>query len=262
MPDIVLTGLPRAGSAVLGALVDYLPDTLCLNAPAWHLTIARRLNSALPFGKWLIGDYAWQRLQLLKHNPVADHRAPDGTPLFDGLHEHMRTETPIVRESLSPDFTLAMRHTTLFTAVLPIITECMHFRIIAVIRNPVDILLSWQQHPEAQVAPGNPHALLNLWPEAHAIATSPMDELDRLAQMAELFFRRYHALQSHIEIIKYEDIVTNPALLCGMFGCDRLPANTVRIAAPPMARMADKVEPIRTALRKYGACMKEFYNEF
>src|SRR4051812_44485586 len=87
MTDVVVTGLPRAGTTLLCALIDSLPDAVCLNAPRRHNQMATLVPGVLAFCKWMVGDYQWTRLQLLKQDPVRDVRADDGSPLLDTLHD-------------------------------------------------------------------------------------------------------------------------------------------------------------------------------
>ena len=207
------------------------------------------------------------RRQLLAQIPVSDLRAGDGTPLFDGLRDPRRiadsTDAPqtmeFTRPGLSEDFILCMRHHALYTAALPTLLEFGHFRIIAVIRNPVDILLSWQHTPALMLAPSDQHGLSAMWPQAHKVTASDMPALDKMAQLAELFFQRYHEWQEHIDIVKYEHFVQNPLSVSHLFDMGKPPANASNIVAPPQARRAGSGDEIRKALRKYAVFAKKFY---
>jgi hypothetical protein len=116
MTDVVVTGLPRAGTTLLCALIDSLEDAVCLNSPRRHNRLATLLPGPLPFSKWLAGDYLWTRLQLLQQDPIKDFRAADGSPLLDTMHdprmirnESGEPETMIfVRPGLSQDFLFGM----------------------------------------------------------------------------------------------------------------------------------------------------------
>lgn len=258
--DILLTGLPRSGSAVVGALIDYLPDSVYLNQPEWQFGIARKLNGPMPFSKWLMGDFFIQRKLLLNETPVSDLRAADNSPLFDGISAENNPQLRhFTRPGLSDDFTLCMRQHTLYSAILPEILKFAYYRIIVVIRHPLDIMLSWTKHPKVVPAPGQPHGLLTLWPEAHTIAESKADEYDRMAQLIELFFARYHELKDYIEIIKYEDIIENPEIVSGLFGHDRLPANISQLMPRPQTRMHNDLDEMRAALKRYAVCARECY---
>jgi hypothetical protein len=42
--DLIVTGLPRSGLTLVAALIDYLPNSVCLNAPDWQLAQARKMS--------------------------------------------------------------------------------------------------------------------------------------------------------------------------------------------------------------------------
>lgn len=259
--DVIITGLPRAGSSVVGALVDFLPDTVCLNAPEWHNGFADKHNHVMPICKWLIGDFYWQRKQLLSQTPVADYRNADASPLMDSAST-LGTETKQVhftRSGLTPDFTLAMRHTLLYTAILPQLVEFGHFKIIAVIRNPIDVILSWQKQAVSPLSMNNPVSIGWLWPEAHGIAKSTTDEVDRMTQVAELYYQRYFELQDKIDIVKYEDVAENPIIASHWFNFDKTPANASQVIPQKQARPTGSTDGIRAALSKYGIFSRQFY---
>lgn len=259
--DVILTGLPRAGSSVVGALIDYLPNTVCLNAPEWHGGFAAKHNYPMPICKWLMGEFFWQRKQLLEQNPIADHRNPDASPLMDSastLSADTR-QVHFTRSGLTPDFTLAMRHTLLYTAILPQLVEFDYFKVIAVIRSPIDVIKSWQKLPASPVAMNNPVSIGWLWPEAHAVAQSNASELDKMAQIAELFFQRYFELKDKIDIVKYEEVAHDPIIASHMFDLDKSPANAGQVIRPQQARAAGSADAIKNSLAKYAVFAKQFY---
>src|SRR5688500_4200022 len=136
MPDVLVTGLPRSGLTLVAALIDSLPNAVCLNSPQAQGAQARKLHETIPFCKWLAGDFIWHRSRLLTHAPVKDYRAPDGSPLLDGLKDPRLQRdaagdpvmSSLVREGLRDDFILAMKHDALYTCVLPTLVELQHFK--------------------------------------------------------------------------------------------------------------------------------------
>ena len=266
MPDVIVTGLPRSGLTVASALIDSLPNAVCLNEPPWQLVQARSMRNALPYCKWLVGDFAWQRLQLARQEPVRDFRAADGAPLLDGVRDARRLETregkarsvQFLRTPLEGDFILGMKHHTLYTALLPELVKFDHFNIIAVIRNPLDVIASWQSLPEPVIAKGNPPGILRFWPETVEAAN---EGVDRLAQLYELHLARYHALAEHIHIVKYEDMIDDPMIISKFFGVKKIPAIAKMIERKKPIRSASWADGVRKALRRYGVLTKVYYQE-
>lgn len=221
----------------------------------------------MPFSKWLLGDFLWQRKLILKQTPIPDFRAEDGTPLFDGINDPNKLADSdgkaqlmrFTRSGLSSDFSLIFRHTTLYTALLPTLVEFSNFHIIAVIRNPVDIMRSWLQNPSVQITPENPQSLSYLWPKMHNISTSNANKLDKMAQIIELFFHCYYELQDDIHILKYEDVLADPTVVGTIYGHEGLPANASMLTPPPQANLSGSTDDIREALRKYSVFTRKFY---
>lgn len=270
MSDIIVTGLPRSGSAVVSALLDTLPDSVCLNMPPWQNAYAKQPLDILPFCKWLVGDFVWARRRLLDGEAVSDLRGADGAPLLDGRNDPRQprnaagepTEVQFLRPGLSEHFHLGMRQTIIFTSVLPRLVKFKHFKIIAVIRHPLDVLAAWQQLPQPLLAPGNPPGIARYWPEALGIINAEAPQADRFVQLYELFIRRYHELGDQIHILKYEDIIANPMLVSDLLGVKSLPAAAAMIEARPRLRDAETAALLRQGLRKFGVFTKLYYSDF
>lgn len=267
MPDVLVTGLPRSGLTVASALIDYLPNSVCLNAPLWQMAQARRMRHSLTYCKWLAGDFLWRRQELLRQKPMRDLRAADGAPLLDGLkdrrqpHGESGKPAPVLfkRPGLKGDFILGMKHHALYTALLPLLAEMRHFKIIAVIRNPVDTITSWQSFAAQPFAQGNVPVAARFWPDAARIQSSEGSALDRMVQLYDAHLQRYHELGDAIHVIKYEDLVGNPDIISQLFGIEPVSAAAKMIERQARIRSAHSATPIREALRKYGVFTKYYY---
>lgn len=266
MSDVIITGLPRSGLTVAAALADSLPNSVCLNAPPWHVLQARKTGNSLLLSKWIAGDFLWQRAQLQKQVPVRDFRAEDG-PLLDGLLDPRRItdksgkEKPVLfaRRGLRPGFTLGMKHHALYSALLPELIEFSHFTIIAVIRHPLDVITSWKQCAGMPYAQGKLPMAARFWPEIERIGNSKVPPLERMVQLYDAHIERYYRLRDRMTIVKFEDILENPMLLSTALGKKTLPAATRRIERKQRAFMADEAEELRDHLRKYSVFTKHFY---
>lgn len=225
----------------------------------------------MPFCKWLIGDSVLTRRMLLTKEPMGDHRAPDAAPLFDGLYDPRQKFKPdtlpkepelvyFLREGLTPDFMLAMRFTTLYTSVLPTLIKFEHFKILAVIRHPLDVIASWQRMPQPLFAAGNPPGIARFWPELLTLAEASTDPLENFVQLYEMFLGRYHELRDHIDIVKFEDIIENPHRVASHARAQTLPeAAVARIEPRPNLRNKAQIAKLRDAVKKYGVFTKIYY---
>ncbi|NBO18868.1 MAG: hypothetical protein EBV03_06525 [Proteobacteria bacterium] len=270
MANLLITGLPRSGSAVVGALVDYLPDSVCLNAPLWQTAFAKNPVEILPFCKWLAGDALWARGQLLRGIPLPDFRAEDGAPLLDGLRDARQPknedgspkEIYFTRGKLTHGFTLAMRQTTLYTSILPVLLDFTDFRTIAVLRHPLAVCQAWQQLPQPLLAQGNPPGIARFWPEALAAMQAPGDDADRFALLYELYVQRYHELAPRVQVMRYEDVAEDTMMLSRLLGhIVASPAVRWLRPAAPLTRNAF-TDAVAARLRRDGVFTKLYYNEF
>lgn len=266
MPDVVVTGLPRSGLTVVSALIDGLPDAVCLNAPAWHNPQVRRIRSPVQYVKWLVGDYAWRRSQFLRGDPIPDVRAADGSPLLDSIKDIRIVKTaggddesvPLKREGLSHDFILGMKHHALYTALLPSLAKFDHFRIIAIVRHPLDVIASWQALNDP-LAQGKLKIGPRMWPEASAISLSDIEPLDRMAQLYDAFMQRYYTHQQHIDVVRYEDVIDNPKTVGELFGLNVVPPAASQIIRRPRVLLAGGADAVRESFKKYGVFTKHYY---
>jgi hypothetical protein len=264
--DVLLTGLPRSGLSVVGALLDSLPDTACLSSPPWQMLARRKLPEPVDFAKWLAGDFLMRRVELLHGEPIRDWRALDGSPLLDGARDPRqprdengrRIPVMLIRPGLSKDFTLAIKHPMLYTALLPTLAQLEHFKIIVVIRHPYDVIASWRSLNGRPVS----ERLIDEvnWPQAAAIAHAKSDVLDRMVQLYDLHLGVYHELRDRITILKYEDVAANPFCVGKVFGRSELPAIAAGINPPPYIR-AGNIEDLRARFKKYGVFTREYYRD-
>ena len=77
--DIILTGIPRAGTSLAAQLIDMQVDSVCLGEPEWqrpHPSLdARQFTEAIRH------DFADIRQKLLAGIPVKDRRDASGEAL-------------------------------------------------------------------------------------------------------------------------------------------------------------------------------------
>lgn len=267
MPNVIVTGLPRSGVTLAAALIDSLPNAVCLNAPVWQTVQARRLRGTVPFCKWLAGDFLWQRNRLLKSLPINDYRAPDGSALLDSMDTRLPKDengeplaTPLTRTGLSGDFILAIKQDALFTCLLPALVEISFFKIIAIIRHPFDVIDEWQAYPDTQLGKGQLPFATHYWQEASLQnPEQKIDLLDRLVQLYDLFIQRYHEHRGFIDIVRYEDYVADPAIISRLFGIQTLPPLADKIVRQMPVRDEKGIEALRSRFAKYGTFTKYYY---
>ena len=114
-----------------------------------------------------------------------------------------------IDKPLSARFTLLIKHNALFAALLPRLTES--FRCLALVRNPLSVLASWQtvdlpvhrgRIPAGEELDGDLHRALEREPEV----------LRRQLIVLDWFFGRFHAHLDPENVIRYEDVVETGGL--------------------------------------------------
>ncbi len=266
--NLLLTGIPRSGTTLLTALVDSMPQAVALNEPKWQYNWANRNQStskARDFSRWLVGDFADIRRKLLTGTPIPERRSPEGEAVTN--YYRMNSDeprlgknfdlVPFTRPGLEKDFLLAVKHNGLYLGALPQLVDIGAFRIIAIIRNPVGVIASWNNVPIPLKTGQMPGAML-YWRQMAEVTSAKMNMLEKQVRMYDLVCKRLHALRQHIHILRYEDLTDNPGLLVPL--TERSPALSPDVIKKRDNRFyAADTDAIRNMLKRVGHHYREFY---
>lgn len=260
--NLLLTGLPRSGTTLLTALLDDPPRSVALGEPRWQAQWRHRnLPDPEAFAGYLAEDFARVRAALLCGEPVEDRIATDGRPLTNYLQGGTRGFALRARreEALVPGFRLVMKWPALYTAVLPALTASGNFRIIALLRHPLATLRSWNA-TDFPIARGRLPAGEPFWPELAAVCGSERPLAEKQARIWELFAARYLALADRITLLRYEDLVADPAAVAASLGLDF--AAVPVTAATPRATGDDGAEQeAAAAVEAFCPSARRLYGE-
>jgi hypothetical protein len=220
MPDLIITGVPRSGTTLAAAIIDQAPDCLCLSEPDAHVDLMNGAASPEDFVSRLSREFETVRSTILSGGSVLDRRRADGAPLTnyfseplpDGRREAIFTIRSVQRSGLSSDFVLGVKHNALYSAVLPEIVQSRRFRVIATVRDPVAVLMSWRTL-DLPLSRGRLPAGERFWPELAALGRADLDLTDKQIGICDLLLRRFAELADRIAIVPYEVFVTDPAQL-------------------------------------------------
>lgn len=233
---VLLTGLPRSGTTLLTALLDDPPRSVALGEPRWQAQW-RRHNAPDPaaFAAYLVEDFTRIRAALLRGETVEDRIATDGRPLTNYLQGGMRSFAlrPRRVEALTPGFRLVMKWPALYTAVLPALVATGVFRIVALLRHPLATLRSWNA-TDFPIARGRLPVGEPFWPELAELCGSERPLAEKQACIWELFAARYLALVDRITLLRYEDLVADPAAVAARLGLDFAEGPVVKAAPRPL----------------------------
>ena len=174
MAVVLLTGLPAGGATLACRLLGSLPGTRALDEPlsGTELTAPRR------------------------RGPATSARLADVVARFVSDE----------REAHPEDELLAVKHHTAFSVALAELGE--QHRVFAVVRNPLEILLAWQQ---SATPVGKGHAPLaeRIDPDLARAIGARDGCVDRQLVLLDWFFRRYDELLPPDAILHREAIVAS-----------------------------------------------------
>ncbi len=270
--DVLVTGVPRGGTTLVGALLDSLPDTLCLSEPPWHWhrSTGGKLDigpdpTGQVFAKWLVGDFVDLRRRLLAGEVVLDRRESNNRPVTNyhaAGHDEQTQATPkltlrpVIASRLEEGFMLAVKHNGPYLTALKALVELDHFTIVAVVRHPVDVIHSWQSL-NLPVSRGKMHDAARCWPEM-AEATGHGDLLERQVRIYDLICQRLHEYRDHLTILRYEDVLADPTLVSQSVGHPKAPDRET-VGLPTRRVNTRQRMEIEDALIKFGRHFKRFY---
>ncbi len=261
MRNVIVTGIPRSGTTLVAALIDSLPDSVCLNEPAWQA--GRRFESGSDYARWLVGDFMDLRQKLLAGTPVKDRRAKDHSALtnyFSPGFSEMQTHYAMVdftRPGLTHDFMLAVKHNGPYLAILKPLLELGWFTAIAVVRHPVEVIHSWHSL-KLPISRGEMPGATPYWPKLADIVAGTDDLLVKQVKIYDLMCRRIYNLRERIHVLPYETLVKTPAVLSEYLGVSTRPAARL-IDKPKREIPAKERRAIMEALKTHGEYYSHFY---
>jgi hypothetical protein len=264
MRNVVVTGIPRAGTTLAAALIDSMPDTVCLSEPGWHQWSL--LSQSSHYAKWLAGDFIELRKKLLAGEPVEDKRSLDGTAItnYHKVARHSQKPTsqyrivPITRPGLSQDFTLAAKHNGPYLSALPAIVDLGWFTVIAIVRNPLDVIHSWRSL-SLRVSHGEMPDAVPGWPDMAGLVKENLDLLEKQVKMYDLMCQRLYSLRDQIHIVRYEAMLRNPNLLREAIGVPG-PMDLTLIGKPSRTLPDEVRTALLRALSAHGKHISHFYS--
>lgn len=208
---MLLTGIPRSGTTLSCSLLNQLPQVLALIEPM----NMRELIAAGTDDRRIqcIADYlAKIRTAVVEHG-VAPRKqlSGDGTNTFatttDGKRASSIQGDQIVAldKPLGKDFTLIVKHPNAFAALLPLLAG--RFKCVALVRNPLAVLASWNSLDHA-LSQGHAPIAEKLDPDLAKRLQREPDRFIRQLVLLNWYFDTFTSLLPAAWVVRYEDIIT------------------------------------------------------
>lgn len=212
--DLIVTGIPRSGTSYVCKALDGFDNVAVVNEPAI-------LFEGLCYGPqpWMVPVlHADLRARIDDGEAVPNKLDARGELTEDtAVHESLAGYRPSLRDD---QWVLATKNTLAYMARLGGILRVMpHARVVACVRHPLDTLASWKG-TFAHLAAGDPSALPVGGLADPFLPAHLRDGLNAIARLADPAVRRaaWWCLlaeeilrwRDRIEIVRYEDLVTDP----------------------------------------------------
>ena len=262
----LLTGVPRGGTSLCCQLAGKLPNFLALSEPIEPEQLGAASSAEAAIGG--IERFAAEaRRRALSEGratsinvggQIRDHLATGGR---EGAQRDILGERGdmAIEGPLAADFTLLVKHNAPFAALLDRLVPL--YPCLAVIRNPVPVLESWQTVP-FPVANGRVPAGEQFDAELKASVAGEPDALKRQLIVLNWFFRKYDAHLPAPRILRYEDIVASGGRsLYRALGRPDAAALPLRSRNDNALYARAGVDRLLAALLETGGAWTRFYSE-
>jgi hypothetical protein len=234
------------------AIIDQAPGCLCLSEPESHVELMREAADAEDFVARIGDEFDAIRRSILAGSSVPDRRRADGAPVTnyftgpgpDGHRQTGYSVRAVARPGLEPDFVLGVKHVALYAAVLPQIVRSGRYRVVALIRDPVSLLTSWRSL-DLPISRGRLPAGERFWPELRSLGDAELELTQKQLGICELLFGRLLQSAGRIAILRYEDLVADPARLLRAAGL------TPTGSPPATAAVSAAIQPAPPARAGY-----------
>lgn len=268
MRNVLITGTPRSGTTLLCSLLNKLPDTVALHEPmnVWDFPNCRDAAAIADVIQNFCADTRKSLLEkgvavskhvggLIPDNVAADQVNRSGTRLRHTEHGPVRIEKPLTEE-----FSLAIKHPVAFTALLP--TLAKRFEVVAIVRNPLSMLASWNSLAWLNVRNG--HAPIGEKLDAQfrqELAAEP-DVFERQMRVLEWFYKRFRENLSPDKVLKYEELIGSQGRNLAPFFSDARQLNE-NLVSKNVNKFYDKtlMQDLGEKLLKRSGVIWDFYEK-
>jgi hypothetical protein len=264
-PCVMLTGVPRSGTTLCCELLNQLPDVRALDEPLPMLELIRKaqLDEDTMDIDRLCRDVALfvgeQRRSIVDRGAAVSKHVQGrviGSRRVEDVRDNTGTRRNLVKLGMihvgrpeTADFTLVIKEPVVFTALLTSLRE--RFPIVAIVRNPLAVLGSWESMPWRTLRMGQLGIPAAMAPAIYRRLANLDDALERRIEMLMWYFEQYAAMLSHDRVIRYEDLISSAGSVLSTIA-----PSASRLKAPLWGRNTSAVYD-RAHLRRVGRRLLE-----
>ncbi|MBO1254135.1 sulfotransferase domain-containing protein [Alteromonas sp. 5E99-2] len=213
-PICLMTGIPRSGTTLCCKLLNSIPNTLALHEPI----LPNSISAAQPVAD-IMSSISALKQSLVLGRPF-EHGDNGGLHIDNPIGEIKKDGIRLVTarrgkialsETVDDDVHLFVKQNAMFTALLPALLT--HYSVLAIVRNPVDVILSWltvDLPVNRGRIPGGERFDSILKEQLNGIN----NRIDRQWAIYQWFLKQYlQRTEAHLTIIRYEDIIASNGMV-------------------------------------------------
>lgn len=256
--SIVVTGMPRGGTTLLGSLINGLENSYCISEPMAveeQLHLSATPEEFLQRTKYYFND---QRKRILETGKAVNRVTKDGRPVtnyFRRVAKQSIVQDYIEAEEIvavrDENFILAVKHNAHFLSVLPLLCKQTDIAIIGIIRHPIPTILSWRSLA-LPITNGRLPSGEKFWPELYEVTHSDRELLLKQVMIYELIVTRLLAFKKSLYLLSYESLVRNTGQVSSLLNQDYKEPITFTSRNKNLDYDWNEVEKIKTTLTKHA----------
>ncbi len=216
MKNILITGIPRSGTSLFSSLVAENQRSVVFSEPSWLGKIRETSRNGNEFTKHLIAYISQLRNDIIEKKPLKlkinkeNKKPPTNYYIRDnkGKITSHKNEMEVIFEKKYSNYPFYIKSNAQFTSCLSELIKSKEFKIYCVIRNPVSCIMSWRSL-QIPVSHGNMKIAEKYSKSYRMSVLSEKKLILKQIKIIEWFYETYYKNSKDIEIIFYEDLISN-----------------------------------------------------
>jgi hypothetical protein len=220
-PNLLITGIPRAGTTLLTALIDSSAGAVGLSEPDWTWQLKDKAATAEEYADLVLEQLAKLRRYIVGGRPIRDRRGVQGkavTNYYDqGTNRAtIALEQSVVRDVSNSQFLLAVKDNATFLSALPELAK-RDVNLVAVIRDPAEVFASWRS-VDIPISTGALPAGEKFWPALAGIRHKDVSLAEKHALFFDVICERLWQHRDRVTIIRYGELISKPLKILDKHG--------------------------------------------
>ncbi len=263
----LITGIPRSGTTLITSLIADNHKAVVFSEPEWLKSIRLSSVTSKEFTKELMNQISSLRTDIDQNKPLklkinkATQKTPTNYYQRDKSGEviTIKNEECVYLEKEFAKHPFYIKSNAQFTACLSDLIQSNAFKIYCIIRNPISCIMSWRSL-KIPVSYGNMKIAEKYSTTFSDFTSGSTDLLHKQVLIIDWFYREFFNQSESVEIIKYEDLLTDTQGIISQITGNQSP-NIDKLVSGNKNKYYDHSEKqlIQDCLIKYGHHYKKFY---